>query len=533
MRAELRRIALLGLIACSGAAPEAADPSAGAPNPAAAPGAAPAATETHPPIPADNPAWAHDAGGFVRSADWYGESSWHDVRMRLVGHIGTVGRDRARLAAQAGDLAGAAAAYGALATAIEALPTPPPGPALEIRQLWLQAARRDEALAGALAGGQPPPAPPPVDGLSPSLAAARAEVLALAVGPPDPERARAVRAALEPAFALDPALDLDAFTDFEGRHRLRIALVRAALDAADPLGIAEPWGYWEAAERRRQALLLHAAAGALGGLPEAATDADRLREHLVGEPPALEGRPRWTWPSALAEAWAHAPRPFTAEGLGGLPTGDALIDVAAQPGPRAIGRLAKLGLDDPAHRARLDAEAAALTAALTANPGDALIRLRAFAEELDAHPHGSRYYNVKQARNEGVRRLAEAGHAALAAELLRDAWPLHHQDWACPNREGILQAIEGRLLAEAQAPGADAALGRAWDSAMAFLAEVARAEREAPRGPGRPPGPPGAPPPGPPPPGPPPGAGRPPVTGPGAGAAHSPHSSAPGAPGGR
>jgi hypothetical protein len=67
---------------------------------------------------------------------------------------------------------------------------------------------------------------------------------------------------------------------------------------------------------------------------------------------------------------------------------------------------------------------------------------------IDALGHGSRYYNIKQARNEAVRRLAEGGaNQASRSVVLRQSWPLHHQDWACPNRAGILRAIEARLLA--------------------------------------------------------------------------------------
>lgn len=478
MRADrLTLLTLALLLACGGAdAPS-------APSPPGPPGAPPSGGpqqdqgQQHPPLPADNPAWEWNAGGFVSDFGWYGEKSWDDVRMRIAGHLGVIGRDRARLAAARGDLRGAAAAYTELAETLASFPTPPPGPAAEIHALLLAAARRDAALCAALDRGEAPAAG---DG----LAGLRARVLALALQPtPSPEaaaEARAVREALLAYVPLDPTLDLDDFKDFDDRHALRVRLFAAALDAVDPLGHTDPWGYWEAAERRRQALTLYAAAGALAALPEAQDDPKRLGEHLRGAAPALDATPRLRWPTAFAAAWTHPSPGFTAEGLGGLPTGDTLIDVAAQPGPRAIGSLSRLGLDDPAHRAALEAEAKALNEALGADPEAALARLDAWVSRLDAYGHGSRYYNIKQARNEAVRRLASAGHPRLALTALRQSWPLHHQDWACPNREGILRAIEARLLVLADDPDAAAALQTAWSASLDFLRRVDEAEAAGP-----------------------------------------------------
>jgi hypothetical protein len=431
--------------------------------------------QKHPPLPADNPVWDWNAGGFVSDFGWYGEKSWDDVRMRVAGHLGVIGRDRARLAASQGDLAGAAAAYAELADTLAAFPTPPPGPAAEIHARLVAAARRDAALCAALARGEAPAAG---DG----LAGLRARVLALALKDtaPDVAEARAVRAALLAELPLDPQLDLDSFTDFDDRHKLRVRLFDAALDAVDPLGYTDPWGYWEATERRRQALTLYAAAGALAALPEAQDDAKSLGEHLQGASPDLSARPRLQWPTAFAAAWTSPSPGFTAEGLGGLPTGDTLIDVAAQPGPRAIGSLSRLGLDDPEHYAALEAEAKALNDALRSAPETTLKRIDAWVSRIDALGHGSRYYNIKQARNEAVRRLAEAGQTKLALAVLRQSWPLHHQDWACPNRAGILRAIEARLLALMGDPSAAAALQTAWSSSLEFLKQVDAAEKAGP-----------------------------------------------------
>ena len=113
MRADRPALLVLALLlACGdGGAPE---PS-GAPQngpPGAPPGGGPQHDQgqKHPPLPADNPVWDWNAGGFVSDFGWYGEKSWDDVRMRVAGHLGVIGRDRARLAASQGDLQGAAAA---------------------------------------------------------------------------------------------------------------------------------------------------------------------------------------------------------------------------------------------------------------------------------------------------------------------------------------------------------------------------------------------------------------------------------------
>ncbi len=513
-------LALAVLLACGdGAAPEPVATPQDAP-PGAPPGGGPQQDQgqKHPPLPADNPVWDWNAGGFVSDFGWYGEKSWDDVRMRVAGHLGVIGRDRARLAASQGDLVGAAAAYTELADALAAFPTPPPGPAAEIHASLTAAARRDAALCAALARGEAPAAG---DG----LAGLRARVLALALKATpeaqDAAEARAVRDALLAQLPLDPELDLDSFTDFDDRHKLRVRLFAAALDAVDPLGYTDPWGYWEATERRRQALTLYAAAGALAALPEAQDDTKRLAEHLHGASPDLSALPRLQWPTALAAAWTHPSPGFTAEGLGGLPTGDTLIDVAAQPGPRAIGSLSRMGLDDPEHRAALEVEAKALNEALRLSPDTTLKRIDDWVSRIDAAGHGSRYYNIKQARNEAVRRLAEAGQTRLALVVVRQSWPLHHQDWACPNREGILRAVEARLLALAGDPGAAAALQTAWSSSLDFLRQVDAAETAGPGAGLKPPAP-----------GPISGgrSGGPPGPPPGGHTPQSPHRSAPGRP---
>jgi hypothetical protein len=426
--------------------------------------------QQHPPLPADNPAWEWDAGGFVGDFGWYGEHSWADVRMRVAGHLSTAGRDAARLEAQQGNLAAAAERYRQLAGILAGIPTPSEGIAEEIVVLLREAAQRDAALLEALATGAPLPT-------GEGLAGLRATYLDLArrhiAGEDVSAEALALQEALKPYLEPRPDLDLDAFTDFNARHALRVRLFAAYLDSLDPIGISERWGYWEADEIVRQALLIGAAAGELGGKPWAALAGDVL----VGAiPPQSDPIRR---PSVLADALVSRDQVpgFTAEGLGWLPTGDSLIDLGGEPGPRAIGTLQKMGLEDPEHRAWLEATAARLDA-LREDPEALVAAGREAVSWLDGHTHGSRFYNVKQARNELVRQLAREGRFALAAAVLSDNLPLHNQDWACPNRAGILSAIEGRLLAEAGDPRAAAVLERALEEGQDFLSEVDRAEAQ-------------------------------------------------------
>ena len=406
-------------------------------------------------IPADEPQWAH-LSGLLDHPRAYGEASWDDVRMRVVQHVATIARDRARVYAGRGDFAACAVAYTEGVASIRAVRTSGRTGA-PIKAALEAAAARDAALCDALARDMAPAvASTPVAGLR-----ARYYALVLRARAGTDVRAAAEAVAAELRAVPAPVLDLDRFDDFEARHALRVALVEAAVDAVDPLRPAEPWGYWEPSE----------VVAVAEGLARAA---DRL---AAGE--------------TVADPWdvapPRAPLAFTAEGLGALPTGDSLVDVAGFPGPRAIGRLAVRSLGDPAHRAWLEALAARLGALPDAQVPAAVA---AAAAELDAHPEGSRYYNVKAVRNHAVRVLASRGAYAEARAVLAASWPLHAQDWACPDRAGILRAIDGRLAVVGGAPDALEVLDRARAETETMLAHTAVAERAGgagPRGAGPPP----------------------------------------------
>ncbi len=387
----------------------------------------------HPPIPANSPAWRHDPGGFVPDVRFYGERDWDGVRMRVAGHISVIERDRARLAAGQGRYEEASRIYAALAQTLSALIPSGGGPTVEIPRMAQKAAQRDSSLMKALASEQRV-------GGQPGLAGVRAFLLTNGQKGITQKQAAKLREQVDQALAVEPRPDIDAFSDFDDRHQLRVKLWSVYLDAVDPIHFRDPWGYftWEAYT----------------------TVADALRAQIEGKSPPK-----------------RKPKAFSVDGAGGMPTGDSLIDVAGQPGPKSIGRLEKLGLDDPEHRQWLEDTVFVFNARMKDSPGGVLSILDSRVAYLDQMGHGSRYYNIKQLRNEVVRRLADAGRPRLARQALAMNQPLHHQDWECPNRAGILAAIDGRLAAIQGAKDADSRLREARKLSDDFLDQVAKAER--------------------------------------------------------
>lgn len=369
--------------------------------------------------------------------------------MRTLGHTAVLRRDRARALAEKGELGAAAEEYKDLAAQMGSIALSEGQPPDQIRDLLQEAAERDAALCTALAEGTALPE------AQPGLYGLRLRYIELArqaaSGQDVAQHAQALAEQLQPHTQAPSGLEIDAFENFDARHELRVRLFQAALASQDPLHLDEPWGYWTAAESALQGQALFNAASALAG-----------GDAMAGDP--------MHWPDQAVDE-LRTPLGFTAEGLGWLPTGDSLIDVGAQPGPKAIGTLQKWGLDDAEHRARLEQAASSLNA--ESDPDKVLAQLRILAFELDEAPHGSRFYNVKQVRNEGLRVLASQGHHSQALALLSDNFPLHHQDWACPNREGILRILQARLEHLSGAVSS-------WDAAMIstalFLDQSERAQ---------------------------------------------------------
>lgn len=454
-RATPLLLVLLGL-GCSSRTEPPASP-AEKPGPQLRPPMGPPSSSPEPPktllIPPENPALqgidtSDPDQAFVPQPAFYGEHSWDDVRMRVLGHVAVAGRDLARARAMRSDWEGCAQAYDALIRRMESIKSASETGA-PIRESLVEAARRDALLCRALAEGQPLPVPQ-----SP-FAAFRAETLQAlrtASTEPVPQLLREHLVALAgPLLQVDTKLDTGQFSDFEKRHELRVRLVAAYADQVDPLYPSDPWGIREPSEGPRQARALLAALDAVsdqGELPLATRPARSL---------SVAG---FTF--------------FDVDELATLPTGDSWIDVAGFPGPKSIGRLEVLNTSDTAWVGFLDEQARRMSAL---EPEKVPGAVEEMIQSLRArYKHGSTYYNIKQIRNTAIRVLARQGHYKPALEVLRAQRPLRHHDWACPNREAILLGIEGRLMLLSGEDQAEETLRRALDASDAFLERVARAE---------------------------------------------------------
>jgi len=341
------------------------------------------AGEKHPPIPANDPMWKNVNPDFKPVPMAYGEERWDDVSMRVMGHLAQATRDLARLDWQAGNQSEAIAHYRDLSTRLGALKLDEPGTSRTVRTLHVKAANHHAAVLSKQAG---------LEVNAPQH-----------LGPNSKMRWEKARGDTPQSSGNRPwaGLQIDGFKDFRDRHALRLRMIEYWLDGVDPTAFSDPWGYWRPS------------------VADAVAD---------GKPVAYA-------------------KTLTAEDIGRLPTGDSYLDTAGGAGPMSIGTLAVLGLDDPTHRKRLHSWAERLSGLVGADPDGFVQAIENYQSELEAHEHGSRFYNIKQLINAGTRHLARAGHYTQALAVFRLHRPLHAQDWLCPNREGIQLGIEGRLLA--------------------------------------------------------------------------------------
>ena len=107
-------------------------------------------TEKHPPIPADNPIWEWDAKNFVPDFGWFGEHSWMDVRMRVVGHISAAGRDLVRYHVQQGDFIRAKEEAENIISILKNIPKKQTGFSAEIHDILLNGFIRDAQWIGVI-----------------------------------------------------------------------------------------------------------------------------------------------------------------------------------------------------------------------------------------------------------------------------------------------------------------------------------------------------------------------------------------------
>jgi hypothetical protein len=419
--------------------------------------------QKHPPLPIENPNWEWDPKAFVPDYGWFGEHSWMDVRMRVAGHLSAAGRDKARLYAMQKNWSMASTHYQEIATILKAIPTATTGTSKEINTLLANAAQRDAQILNSIAKNSP------FLKTSGLISPLRVEYYSLVLryknGDDVAQEAKKLCTKLQKAEKDHSDLDISNFTDFHSRHALRIRLFAAYLDALDPLYISEPWGYWTAEEIERQRTALGLACAQLG--------AEKSETEQAFTP--AQGDPL-LWPSQYLIQQKQS-LDSSIEEFGALPTGDSLIDIASSPGPKGIGDLMKWGLNDKKHTTWLSNAAQEITQAIDNTPEKSFSVYKTHISYLEKGTHGSRFYNIKQLRNATIRQLARAGKYQMAHRVLQDHFPLHNQDWACPNREGILRAIDGRLLALAENPLAEETLNKAISLGTIFLQNVEKAEQ--------------------------------------------------------
>ena len=426
--------------------------------------------QKHPPLPADNPIWEWDAKAFVPDHGWFGEHNWTGVRMRVMGHLAMGYRELARSCIEQQQWDKGLQEYQKLERYLKEADFEKAKFAKEIQKALLDATKRDIALIQAL---QQKSIPLPK---TTGFADLRRRYYEIAhTKEEDTSKIIELQKDLETYTKLREDLDIAAFENFTDRHKLRSRLFEAYADTIDPLANADlRWGYWRAEEIQRQAFALGLALEQLGG--------ESWQNKLAGwnyTPPTFEETSPLLYPSLISKnlSDAYSTHKASAAEFGRLPTGDSLIDVGGQPGPFGIGSLMKLDYKDPEHSIWLTKQAALIVSAIPEDPKKAKEYCFQSMKHLDSYSYGSRFYNVKQMRNACTRQLARAGHFEEAQEIFQTSFPLHHQDWACPNREGLLLTISGRLyLQSGQIQKGQETLENAIQSGYNFLENVTQAE---------------------------------------------------------
>ena len=426
--------------------------------------------QKHPPIPADNPIWEWDAKAFVPDFGWFGEHNWDGVRMRVMGHLAIGYRELARSYLEQEEWEKGLDEYQKLESFLKTLNFTNAKFAQEIQTSLLEAVQRDILLIQGLRDNEP---------LQKTLGFAdlRRSYYELARAEnPSLFEIKSLQDRLERHLPLRDDLDIANFKDFTDRHKLRSRLFEAYSDVLDPLSNSDArWGYWRAEEITRQALALGLALEKLGG--------NNWQNKTTGwtyTTPTFEDSSPIFYPSLISKNLKDLNQELlaTSAEFGRLPTGDSLIDIGGQPGPFGIGSLMKLDHKDAIHSVWLKEQASLIISSLPENPAQAKTYCQNAMQELNSYTHGSRFYNIKQMRNACTRQLARAGHFAEAQEIFQTSFPLHNQDWACPNREGLLLTISGRLyLQDQQRIQGKKVLQEAIDAGLELLVNVSKAEK--------------------------------------------------------
>ena len=207
--------------------------------------------QQHPPLPADNPAWDWDAQSFVPDFGWYGEHSWTDVRMRVVGHMAMGYRDLARIHILQEDWNAAILVYQEMIQTLQAVDTASSKFAEEIRMVLLKSAERDVQILRALHTKADFPEVSPD-----ALMHWRIEYWKLiqSGAPYDQQQISRIQQEIKQRYTTPTVSPIDEFENFTDRHKLRTELFNAYTQALDPILPTDlRWGYWRPAEIQRQA----------------------------------------------------------------------------------------------------------------------------------------------------------------------------------------------------------------------------------------------------------------------------------------
>jgi hypothetical protein len=198
--------------------------------------------------------------------------------------------------------------------------------------------------------------------------------------------------------------------------------------------------------------------------------ARRTLEAIAGAAEALAGGSAPAEPEALlrAPSEALAKRALVAIDatlLGAVPAGDVLAALGGVPFTSTERRLARMGLQDPSHRAYLEVQSTYLSAVA---PADLPADVETIAQKYDRMGHTSRWYNRAALRQGLALHLASRGAWRSAARVIASEREMEGPGWQSVNREAALRLLEAQALIWLRDPSASRVLERAAEALHGF-----------------------------------------------------------------